>query len=136
LPSSPPGLSTSLLRPPLFSPGLSSSHTLLPPIGRWSDRLYNTINAKECIYTEYWKTSKKSFQVTPAYVFISEDLELGINFSHDPPSTDHFIGISDDPYIFPSKDENLWIASRLTWFDQPRPPDSSQTAPVKIGPSS
>ncbi|KAL6031271.1 hypothetical protein STEG23_018612 [Scotinomys teguina] len=34
------------------------------------------------------------------------------------------------------EDENLWIASRLIWFDQPRPPDSSQTAPVKIGPSS
>ncbi|KAL6085116.1 hypothetical protein STEG23_032431 [Scotinomys teguina] len=34
------------------------------------------------------------------------------------------------------KDENLWIASRLIWFDQPRPPDSSQTSPVKIGPSS
>ncbi|KAL6065662.1 hypothetical protein STEG23_028023 [Scotinomys teguina] len=33
------------------------------------------------------------------------------------------------------EDENLWIASRLIWFDQPRPPDSSQTAPVKIGPS-
>ncbi|KAL6093692.1 hypothetical protein STEG23_024396 [Scotinomys teguina] len=33
------------------------------------------------------------------------------------------------------KDENLWIASRLIWFDQSRPPDSSQTAPVKIGPS-
>ncbi|KAL6071090.1 hypothetical protein STEG23_029639, partial [Scotinomys teguina] len=36
----------------------------------------------------------------------------------------------------PIKDENLWIASRLIWFDQPRPPDCSQTAPVKIGPSS
>ncbi|KAL6059740.1 hypothetical protein STEG23_009662 [Scotinomys teguina] len=35
-----------------------------------------------------------------------------------------------------TKDENLWIASRLIWFDKPRPPDSSQTAPVKIGPSS
>ncbi|KAL6093625.1 hypothetical protein STEG23_005360 [Scotinomys teguina] len=35
-----------------------------------------------------------------------------------------------------NEDENLWIASRLIWFDQPRPPDSSQTAPVKIGPSS
>ncbi|KAL6040034.1 hypothetical protein STEG23_015600 [Scotinomys teguina] len=34
------------------------------------------------------------------------------------------------------EDEKLWIASRLIWFDQPRPPDSSQTAPVKIGPSS
>ncbi|KAL6034808.1 hypothetical protein STEG23_006679, partial [Scotinomys teguina] len=34
------------------------------------------------------------------------------------------------------EDENLWIASRLIWFDQSRPPDSSQTAPVKIGPSS
>ncbi|KAL6038840.1 hypothetical protein STEG23_017067, partial [Scotinomys teguina] len=34
------------------------------------------------------------------------------------------------------KDENLWIASRMVWFDQPRPPDSSQTAPVKIGASS
>ncbi|KAL6085828.1 hypothetical protein STEG23_037049, partial [Scotinomys teguina] len=34
------------------------------------------------------------------------------------------------------KDEKLWIASRLIWFDQPRPPDSSQTAPVKIGPLS
>ncbi|KAL6032081.1 hypothetical protein STEG23_025500 [Scotinomys teguina] len=34
------------------------------------------------------------------------------------------------------EDENLWIASRLVWFDQPRPPDSSQTAPVKIEPSS
>ncbi|KAL6044786.1 hypothetical protein STEG23_019234 [Scotinomys teguina] len=34
------------------------------------------------------------------------------------------------------EDENLWIASRLIWFDQLRPPDSSQTAPVKIGPSS
>ncbi|KAL6087974.1 hypothetical protein STEG23_022834 [Scotinomys teguina] len=34
------------------------------------------------------------------------------------------------------ENENLWIASRLVWFDQPRPPDSSQTAPVKIGPSS
>ncbi|KAL6066209.1 hypothetical protein STEG23_016758, partial [Scotinomys teguina] len=34
------------------------------------------------------------------------------------------------------EDENLWIASRRIWFDQPRPPDSSQTAPVKIGPSS
>ncbi|KAL6091615.1 hypothetical protein STEG23_018143 [Scotinomys teguina] len=33
------------------------------------------------------------------------------------------------------EDENLWIASRLIWFDQPSPPDSSQTAPVKIGPS-
>ncbi|KAL6093101.1 hypothetical protein STEG23_032555 [Scotinomys teguina] len=33
------------------------------------------------------------------------------------------------------EDEDLWIASRLIWFDQPRPPDSSQTAPVKIGPS-
>ncbi|KAL6091721.1 hypothetical protein STEG23_016549 [Scotinomys teguina] len=32
--------------------------------------------------------------------------------------------------------ENLWIVSRLVWFDLPRPPDSSQTAPVKIGPSS
>ncbi|KAL6043415.1 hypothetical protein STEG23_007995, partial [Scotinomys teguina] len=35
-----------------------------------------------------------------------------------------------------AKDEKLWIASRLIWFDKPRPPDSSQTAPVKIGPSS
>ncbi|KAL6091848.1 hypothetical protein STEG23_023920, partial [Scotinomys teguina] len=35
-----------------------------------------------------------------------------------------------------AEDEDLWIASRLIWFDQPRPPDSSQTAPVKIGPSS
>ncbi|KAL6061193.1 hypothetical protein STEG23_011269, partial [Scotinomys teguina] len=35
-----------------------------------------------------------------------------------------------------AEDENLWIASGLIWFDQPRPPDSSQTAPVKIGPSS
>ncbi|KAL6081437.1 hypothetical protein STEG23_000908, partial [Scotinomys teguina] len=35
-----------------------------------------------------------------------------------------------------SKGENLWIASRLIRFNQPRPPDSSQTAPVKIGPSS
>ncbi|KAL6035026.1 hypothetical protein STEG23_011558 [Scotinomys teguina] len=34
------------------------------------------------------------------------------------------------------EDENLWIASRLIWFDQSRPPDSSQTAPVKTGPSS
>ncbi|KAL6089067.1 hypothetical protein STEG23_027555, partial [Scotinomys teguina] len=34
------------------------------------------------------------------------------------------------------EDENLWIDSRLIWFDQSRPPDSSQTAPVKIGPSS
>ncbi|KAL6069428.1 hypothetical protein STEG23_009781 [Scotinomys teguina] len=34
------------------------------------------------------------------------------------------------------EDENLWIASRLIWFDQPRPPDSSQTAPVKIEQSS
>ncbi|KAL6058479.1 hypothetical protein STEG23_023495 [Scotinomys teguina] len=34
------------------------------------------------------------------------------------------------------EDENLWIASKLIWFDQPRPPDSSQTAPVKTGPSS
>ncbi|KAL6092443.1 hypothetical protein STEG23_022789 [Scotinomys teguina] len=34
------------------------------------------------------------------------------------------------------EDKNLWIASRLIWFDQPKPPDSSQTAPVKIGPSS
>ncbi|KAL6086916.1 hypothetical protein STEG23_013421, partial [Scotinomys teguina] len=34
------------------------------------------------------------------------------------------------------EDENLWIASRMVWFDQSRPPDSSQTAPVKIGPSS
>ncbi|KAL6063377.1 hypothetical protein STEG23_021192, partial [Scotinomys teguina] len=34
-----------------------------------------------------------------------------------------------------TEDENLWIASRLIWFDQPRPPDFSQTAPVKIGPS-
>ncbi|KAL6036397.1 hypothetical protein STEG23_012628, partial [Scotinomys teguina] len=33
-----------------------------------------------------------------------------------------------------SQDENLRIASRLIRFDQPRPPDSSQTAPVKIGP--
>ncbi|KAL6067067.1 hypothetical protein STEG23_031995, partial [Scotinomys teguina] len=41
--------------------------------------------------------------------------------------------ISKDPE---KEDENLWIASRLIWFDQPRPPDSSQTAPVKIGPSS
>ncbi|KAL6056121.1 hypothetical protein STEG23_003059, partial [Scotinomys teguina] len=39
------------------------------------------------------------------------------------------------PFIS-TEDENLWIASRLVWFDQPRPPDSSQTAPVKIGPSS
>ncbi|KAL6039999.1 hypothetical protein STEG23_015565 [Scotinomys teguina] len=37
---------------------------------------------------------------------------------------------------FDREDENLWIASRLIWFDQPRPPDSSQTSPVKIGPSS
>ncbi|KAL6044148.1 hypothetical protein STEG23_019828 [Scotinomys teguina] len=34
------------------------------------------------------------------------------------------------------EDENLRIASRMVWFNQPRPPDSSQTAPVKIGPSS
>ncbi|KAL6051851.1 hypothetical protein STEG23_000215 [Scotinomys teguina] len=35
-----------------------------------------------------------------------------------------------------AEDKKLWIASRLIWFNQPRPPDSSQTAPVKIGPSS
>ncbi|KAL6054412.1 hypothetical protein STEG23_008098 [Scotinomys teguina] len=35
-----------------------------------------------------------------------------------------------------TEDENLRIASRMVWFNQPRPPDSSQTAPVKIGPSS
>ncbi|KAL6034372.1 hypothetical protein STEG23_030540 [Scotinomys teguina] len=35
-----------------------------------------------------------------------------------------------------TEDENLRIASRMVWFDQPRPPDSSKTAPVKIGPSS
>ncbi|KAL6088460.1 hypothetical protein STEG23_005739 [Scotinomys teguina] len=35
-----------------------------------------------------------------------------------------------------AEDENLWIASRMVWFNQPRPPDSSQTAPVKTGPSS
>ncbi|KAL6089645.1 hypothetical protein STEG23_032883 [Scotinomys teguina] len=35
-----------------------------------------------------------------------------------------------------TEDENLWIASRMVWFDQPRPPDSSQTDPVKIEPSS
>ncbi|KAL6032050.1 hypothetical protein STEG23_025203, partial [Scotinomys teguina] len=54
------------------------------------------------------------------------------------------------------EDKNLWIASRLIWFDQPRAPEkffrcsniqisfkasgskdeASQTAPVKIGPSS
>ncbi|KAL6071863.1 hypothetical protein STEG23_008820 [Scotinomys teguina] len=54
------------------------------------------------------------------------------------------------------EDENLWIASRLIWFDQPRAPEkffrcsniqisfkatdsedeTSQTPPVKIGPSS
>ncbi|KAL6094164.1 hypothetical protein STEG23_014578 [Scotinomys teguina] len=39
-----------------------------------------------------------------------------------------------DPIL--KEDENLWIASRLIWFDQPRSPDSSQTAPVKIGPLS
>ncbi|KAL6056983.1 hypothetical protein STEG23_009791 [Scotinomys teguina] len=38
-------------------------------------------------------------------------------------------------HVVEQEDENLWIASRLIWFDQPRPPDSSQTAPVKIGPS-
>ncbi|KAL6090257.1 hypothetical protein STEG23_023927, partial [Scotinomys teguina] len=27
------------------------------------------------------------------------------------------------------EDENLWIASRLIWFDQPRPPDSSSDVP-------
>ncbi|KAL6065347.1 hypothetical protein STEG23_005977 [Scotinomys teguina] len=55
-----------------------------------------------------------------------------------------------------AEDKNLWIASRLIWFDQPRAPEkffrcvniqisfkasgskdeASQTAPVKIGPSS
>ncbi|KAL6089107.1 hypothetical protein STEG23_029220 [Scotinomys teguina] len=39
-------------------------------------------------------------------------------------------------HVVEQEDENLWTASRLIWFDQPRPPDSSQTAPVKIGPSS
>ncbi|KAL6094073.1 hypothetical protein STEG23_020979 [Scotinomys teguina] len=38
-------------------------------------------------------------------------------------------------HVVEQEDENLWIASRLIWFDQPRPPDFSQTAPVKIGPS-
>ncbi|KAL6056375.1 hypothetical protein STEG23_016533 [Scotinomys teguina] len=37
------------------------------------------------------------------------------------------------PLSFLQNNENLWIASRLVWFDQPRPPDSSQTAPVRIG---
>ncbi|KAL6037138.1 hypothetical protein STEG23_007443 [Scotinomys teguina] len=38
-------------------------------------------------------------------------------------------------HVVEPDNENLWIAFRLVWFDQPRPPDSSQTAPVKIGPS-
>ncbi|KAL6034722.1 hypothetical protein STEG23_001701, partial [Scotinomys teguina] len=45
-----------------------------------------------------------------------------------PPRREEDVGVTED--------ENLWIASRLIWFDQSRPPDSSQTAPVKIGPSS
>ncbi|KAL6031337.1 hypothetical protein STEG23_011945 [Scotinomys teguina] len=28
-----------------------------------------------------------------------------------------------------TEDEKLWIASRLIWFDQPRPPDSSSDVP-------
>ncbi|KAL6034832.1 hypothetical protein STEG23_015275, partial [Scotinomys teguina] len=62
---------------------------------------------------------------------------------------------NDSAAVKETEDEKLWIASRLIWFDQPRPPDSSsdvpnpdqlqdnwlkdeasQTAPVKIGPSS
>ncbi|KAL6086867.1 hypothetical protein STEG23_024127 [Scotinomys teguina] len=39
-------------------------------------------------------------------------------------------------HVVEQEDKKLWIASRLIWFNQPRPPDSSQTAPVKIGPSS
>ncbi|KAL6031426.1 hypothetical protein STEG23_010098 [Scotinomys teguina] len=54
---------------------------------------------------------------------------------NNPPSAMHsLICYLKVPPTF--EDENLWIASRLVWFDQPRPPDSSQTAPVKIGPSS
>ncbi|KAL6084640.1 hypothetical protein STEG23_022875, partial [Scotinomys teguina] len=29
-----------------------------------------------------------------------------------------------------TEDENLWIASRLIWFDQPRPPDRSSDVPT------
>ncbi|KAL6083532.1 hypothetical protein STEG23_031436 [Scotinomys teguina] len=46
------------------------------------------------------------------------------------------LGETQENFQLQLEDEKLWIASRLIWFDQPRPPDSSQTAPVKIGPSS
>ncbi|KAL6086941.1 hypothetical protein STEG23_010294 [Scotinomys teguina] len=32
-------------------------------------------------------------------------------------------------HVVEQEDENLWIASRLIWFDQPRPPDSSSDVP-------
>ncbi|KAL6030387.1 hypothetical protein STEG23_024297 [Scotinomys teguina] len=32
-------------------------------------------------------------------------------------------------HVVEQDNENLWIASRLIWFDQPRPPDSSSDVP-------
>ncbi|KAL6059759.1 hypothetical protein STEG23_009681 [Scotinomys teguina] len=69
-------------------------------------------------------------------VFMVESVTIGLNADTKLYKVSRYSSHSDANSSDGKEDENLWIASRMVWFDQSRPPDSSQTAPVKIEPSS
>ncbi|KAL6045713.1 hypothetical protein STEG23_007280 [Scotinomys teguina] len=92
----------------------------------------NSITAINTMRSSWHLGAAATTSMVPSPVFV-EDAWLHLLLSKPPEQQD---SATFKMLHHKKEDENLWIASRLIWFDQPRPPDSSQTAPVKIGPSS